>query len=108
MLDMFVVERLNLLVKHVSEAIDNTRHWNYSVLASVLTNQCNLLSESRHMTPGLVGKCVAWPQDPSVTLARRVSAFGKDFQNRRGPKGATKGGRLLRSPGGVLRSPGGS
>ena len=80
-LDMFVVERLNLLVKHVSEAIDNTRRWNYSVLASVLTNQCNLLSESRHMTPGLVGKCVAWPQDPSVTLARRVSAFGKDFQN---------------------------
>ena len=78
--DMFVVERLNIRVKQVAEAVKNTEAWERSVLASILTKQCNQLEEGQqHFSDGLLGATATFPGHPGASLARGVREDGKEF-----------------------------
>ena len=77
--DMLVVERLNLQVKAVGDPIDNARRWEYSLLCSPLTRQQNQFAGSTLLTPAPLGRIVDMPGNPSVKIANRVRAYGKEL-----------------------------
>ena len=79
-IDMFVVERLNLRVKQVAEAVKNTEVWERSVSCSLLTKQYNQLAEGGlHFTSGLIGPRGSLPDYPAAAIARGVRLDGKEF-----------------------------
>ena len=77
--DMLVVERLNLRVKAVGTPIDNARRWEYRLLCSPLTRQRNQFAGSTLLTPAPLGRIVDMPGNPSVKIANRVRAYGKEL-----------------------------
>ena len=78
--DMFVVERLNLRVKEVAEAVDDTHAWERSVSASLFTKQFNSLRDGNcHFSNGLLGKCTSPQEYPNVSLAKAVRYDSKEF-----------------------------
>ena len=79
-IDMFVVERLNIRVKQVAEAVKNTESWETSVSASLWTRQFNQLAEgSLNISNGSLGASVPFPGHPATSLSKAVRQDGKEF-----------------------------
>ena len=74
-MDMWVVERMNLRVKRIGEPVQNTRMYEHSVLASLLTKQHNELQDAPDLLPTLVGKS-ADGESPGVRIASGAKGFG--------------------------------
>jgi hypothetical protein len=76
-LDAFVVERIHLRVKSAGEAVDNTTHFERSVLSSLLvksTNQADVVSD------GLVGRAGPLSSShSSVKVADKLRVFGSEI-----------------------------
>ena len=56
-LDMFCIERFNLRLKRVGEAVCNSRDYERSVRSSMPTKQFNDLQDGSSLREGLCGKC---------------------------------------------------
>ena len=75
-LDMWVVERMNLRVKRVGEAVCNTRCYEASVLASLVTKQKNELQDAPSLLPSLLGCPTPAFGQPGVETSAGARGFG--------------------------------
>jgi hypothetical protein len=71
-LDMFVIERLNLRVKHVAEPVHNLLRFENSVLSSLLTRHHNEL-QTAFLKEGLQGKIRPMQDRPGVRVANSAA-----------------------------------
>lgn len=75
-LDMWVVERLNLRVKKVTECILNTRRFEFSALSSLLTKQRNELADEPDLLCKLLGRTTSATGWPGVDIANGALVLG--------------------------------
>ena len=76
---MFVVERLNLRLKHVTEPVDNTTRMEFTILASLLTKHLLQLQETPSLQSGLRGPQQSLFDYAGVQIATGLEVDGRSF-----------------------------
>ena len=77
LIDMFVVERLNLRLRNVAEALSNTGTFEKSIMCSLLTKHLTQLTDTRSLVPGLIGPTSTFDDHDDLSLGRAVSLRGQ-------------------------------